>query len=183
MTLRNGCSYPVSLECTCSFRCSLSLLTCAPRRQSRNPPLLPPSITLSHFPSPPVPSTSASQSGKACIPTLSHVLSQLLPLTRTLPLSLDMLNKVSFAPESKEEDLHSGALQLPQGSVLVITEGGVQEGKLVERGTKSLHAPPSVSSKIECIRLDEHQCDARSHIITNSWLRFPVQPILIPNRY
>ena len=68
------------------------------------------------------------------LPALSHILSQLLPLSRTLPLSLSKLNKTPFSPESKNEDLHSGALQLPQGSVLLVTEGGVREGKLVERG-------------------------------------------------
>ena len=70
------------------------------------------------------------------MPTLSHVLSQLLPLSRTLPLSLELLNKVSFTPESKDEDLHAGTLQLPKGSLLLVTEGGVQEGKLVERGMR-----------------------------------------------
>lgn len=53
---------------------------------------------------------------------------------RTLPLSLDTLNKSSFAPESKDEDLHSGVLQLPQRAMLLVTEAGLQEGKLVERG-------------------------------------------------
>lgn len=55
-------------------------------------------------------------------------------MTRTLPLSLDILNKSSFVPESKDEDLHSGILQLPRASMLLITEGGIQEGKLVEKG-------------------------------------------------
>lgn len=59
----------------------------------------------------------------------------------TLPLSLDVLNKGSFVPESKQEDLHSGFLQLSQGSTLLITEGGIQEGKLVEKGP---HLPPSL---------------------------------------
>ncbi|KAI0085418.1 mini-chromosome maintenance replisome factor-domain-containing protein [Irpex rosettiformis] len=107
------------------------LLTIIARVQSRHPPLLPPTLTISHFPPPP---TTESLSPPAAIPSLSDVLSALLPLARTLPLSLDFLNKTRFAPESKEEDLHSGALQIPQGSVLLITEHGVQEGKLVEQG-------------------------------------------------
>lgn len=96
-------------------------------RQSRNPPIFPPTLTISHFPPPP--STSSNTT-----PSLSHILSALLPLARTLPLSLDFLNKNRFAPESKEEDLHSGVLQVPQGSVLLVTEHGIQEGKLVEQG-------------------------------------------------
>lgn len=73
-------------------------------------------------------------------PTLSAVLAELLPLTHTLPLSLPLLNKEPFAPESKDEDLHSGVLQLPQGTVLLVTEGGIQEGKLVDRGVLNVRA-------------------------------------------
>lgn len=125
------------------------LLASIARVQSRNPPLFPPSITLSQFPSPPVPSLtleSEDQSPVLPIPALSHVLSNILPLTRTLPLSLATLNKVPFSPESKDEDLHSGVLQLPQGSVLLITEGGVREGKLIERGLLNINALQEVLS-------------------------------------
>ncbi|TFY68061.1 hypothetical protein EVJ58_g1224 [Rhodofomes roseus] len=115
------------------------LLACIARVQSRNPPLLPPSVTLTHFPSPPlIPSTTAEC--PVPIPTLSVILAELLPLTHTLPLSLPLLNKDAFVPESKDEDLHSGALQLPQGTVLLVTEGGVQEGKLVDRGVLNIRA-------------------------------------------
>ena len=111
-------------------------------RQSRNPPLLQPSITLSQFPSPPIPSVtqqeSTATSPPTYNPTLSHILSEILPLTGTLPLSLPYLNKVSFSPESKDEDLHAGVLQLPKGTVLLVTEGGISEGKLQERGTPIL---------------------------------------------
>lgn len=106
-------------------------------RQSRNPPLLPLSLTISRFPPPPNTPAVSSTDGQTRaieIPTLSLLLSLLLPMTRTLPLSLDILNKSSFVPESKDEDLHSGILQLPKASMLLITEGGIQEGKLVERG-------------------------------------------------
>ncbi|KAJ3553347.1 hypothetical protein NM688_g3664 [Phlebia brevispora] len=117
------------------------LLASIARVESRNPPLLPPSITLSHFPSPPIPSSAPSNEAPlppTDSPTLSHVLSQLLPLSSTLPLSLELFNKVPFAPESKDEDLHSGVLQLPKGSVLLVTEGGIREGKLVERGLTNI---------------------------------------------
>ncbi|KAI0811039.1 putative alanine racemase-domain-containing protein [Irpex lacteus] len=113
------------------------LLTIIARVQSRNPPLLPPTLAISHFPSPePASSNTETQPSKSTdsTPSLTHVLSNILPLARTLPLSLDYLNKTRFAPESKDEDLHSGALQVPQGSVLLVTEHGIQEGKLVEQG-------------------------------------------------
>ncbi|KAI0284000.1 mini-chromosome maintenance replisome factor-domain-containing protein [Russula aff. rugulosa BPL654] len=56
------------------------------------------------------------------------------PLYVTLPLSLDLLNSARFAPESINEDLHSGYLQLAHGTTMLMTEGGIQEGKLIERG-------------------------------------------------
>ncbi|KAJ7632288.1 putative alanine racemase-domain-containing protein [Roridomyces roridus] len=99
--------------------------------QSRTPPLLPLSLTLSRFPASKTPATT---------PNLSIVLSHLLPLLVTLPLSLETLNNSSFSPESKDEDLHSGRLQLPRGSVCVITEGGVTEGDVFDRGVRNLRA-------------------------------------------
>ncbi|KAI0332090.1 hypothetical protein GY45DRAFT_1360443 [Cubamyces sp. BRFM 1775] len=115
------------------------LLSCISRVQSRHPPLLPPSLVISHFPPPPpVPSTTASVPPP--VPTLSTILQLLLPLTDTLPLSLETLNKKRFVPESQEEDLHAGLLQLPQGTVVLITEGGVREGQLVERGVMNVRA-------------------------------------------
>jgi hypothetical protein len=64
----------------------------------------------------------------------------------TLPLSLDLLNSVPFAPESVNEDLHSGYLQLAHGTTILMTEGGVQEGKLVERGVLNVRAIQQVMS-------------------------------------
>jgi len=54
-----------------------------------------------------------------------------------LPLSLDGLNCDNFVPESKDEDLHAGILQVPAGTMFVVTETGVQEGKLIEKGNRS----------------------------------------------
>ena len=71
---------------------------------------------------------------RSATPTLFHVLSQLLPLFSLLPLSLDRLNHDSFTPESKDEDLHSGVMQVPEGSTFLVTESQVEEGKLEERG-------------------------------------------------
>jgi hypothetical protein len=65
------------------------------------------------------------------------VLSDLLPQYLTIPLSLDILNRESFSPESKDEDLHSGYLQVPHETTLLLTENNVREGKLVEKGMSS----------------------------------------------
>lgn len=94
--------------------------------QSRSPPILPPSLTVSNFP--------ALPSNANAVPSVVHVLSHILPTLSMLPLSLAVLNATPFTPESKDENLFSGWLQLPKGSVCVVTEGGVTEGVVSERG-------------------------------------------------
>lgn len=117
--------------------------------QSRNPPLLPPSLTLSRFPRPNEPND---------VPVLSHLLSELLSLSLLLPLTLDFMNNRSFAPESKNEDLHSGMLQLPAGTVVLVTESGIQEGKVLEKGKSSLknsllgHSPVSGVRNVQALQ-------------------------------
>jgi hypothetical protein len=64
-----------------------------------------------------------------------------LPLSVTLPLSLPLLNTSAFTPESKNEDLHAGYLQLPAGCTVLVTESGVAEGKLVEKGIRFFYHP------------------------------------------
>jgi len=58
----------------------------------------------------------------------------------TLSLSLDLLNSAPFVPESVNEDLHSGYLQLAQGTAVLMTESGIEEGKLIERGVLNVQA-------------------------------------------
>lgn len=117
------------------------LLACVARVQSRTRSLNPPSLTLAHYPS-----QASSSSSPSTLPTLSDILSLLLPLHVTLPLSLDLLNSVRFAPESVNEDLHSGYLQLAHGTTMLMTEGGIQEGKLVERGVLNVRTIQQVIS-------------------------------------
>ena len=114
-----------------------------PSSQSRTRSLNPPSLTLAHFP---FQASSSSSSSSSTLPSLSGVLSLLLPLHVTLPLSLDLLNSARFAPESINEDLHSGYLQLAHGTTMLITEGGIQEGKLVERGVLNVRTIQQVIS-------------------------------------
>lgn len=97
--------------------------------QSRNPPVLPPSLQLTRFP---------SSNSMASTPALYSVLSKLLPLLSIVQFSLETLNNDRFTPESSGEDLSSGYLQVPAGSVMLLTETGVQEGNVVEKGTPTL---------------------------------------------
>ena len=102
--------------------------------QSRHPPTLPPSLQLTSFPSPiNGPST----------PSICSVLSKVLSLVSVVKLSLEALNEEPFVPESNGEDLSSGYLQVPVGSVIFLTEAGIKEGKINEKG---IFAPILTSS-------------------------------------
>ncbi|KAF8163088.1 hypothetical protein B0H34DRAFT_694085, partial [Crassisporium funariophilum] len=108
------------------------LLCTIARVRARHPPILPPSLTISRFPAP--------ADKLASTPALCHVLSQILPLVSTIPLSLTTLNETPFCPESKDEDLHSGWLQHPKGATLVLTEGAVTEGGIFNKGVMNIRA-------------------------------------------
>ncbi|TCD63889.1 hypothetical protein EIP91_004798 [Steccherinum ochraceum] len=54
---------------------------------------------------------------------------------------LSTISRVTpFEPESIDEDLHAGALQLPKGTVILVTEQDIQEGKLLDRGVMNVRA-------------------------------------------
>ncbi|KAF8906042.1 putative alanine racemase-domain-containing protein [Gymnopilus junonius] len=108
------------------------LLCALARVRSRHPPVLPLSMTLSSFPSP-VDNLNST-------PALYHTLSQVFPLVSFVPLSLETLNNVQFSPESKDEDLHSGYLQHPKGSILLLTEGQVTEGGIFNKGIMNIRS-------------------------------------------
>ncbi|KAI5121017.1 hypothetical protein M0805_005963 [Coniferiporia weirii] len=111
------------------------LLSCIQPAKARSPALSL-SITLSNFPRP----TTSN------VPTLSHILSEVLPLSLLLPLTLECLNERNFEPESRDEDLHSGILQIPRGSTIIATEVGVKEGELSERGLQNVQALRNVAT-------------------------------------
>jgi hypothetical protein len=82
----------------------------------------------------------------------------------------------SFAPSSQAsadaegEDLHSGALQLPANSVVLVTEAGIQEGKLVEKGSSSIIVL-FLPSRAELMnRHNEHPHPSRSHLDADALL-------------
>ncbi|KAF8582639.1 hypothetical protein K439DRAFT_1635083 [Ramaria rubella] len=110
------------------------LLVSIARVQSRHPPLFPPSLTLSKFPKPDSGTTSSA------VPALTHVLRHLLPIFVHVPLSLPLINSHPFSPESRKETLHSGLLQLPAGTTVLLSDSGVQEGKITESGLKNIQA-------------------------------------------
>ncbi|EJD05672.1 uncharacterized protein FOMMEDRAFT_78038 [Fomitiporia mediterranea MF3/22] len=111
------------------------LLSCLSSVESRNPPLFPLSVTLSELPKP----------DAEDIPAISHVLSELLSLYFLLPLSLKLLNERSFVPESKDEDLHAGILQVPSDTTIVVTETGIAEGSLAQKGIENVQALQEVA--------------------------------------
>ncbi|KAF5383453.1 hypothetical protein D9757_006108 [Collybiopsis confluens] len=139
------------------------LLSVISRVQSRTPPIIPTSLTLSHFPSRSQAATSSSLESPSNVfaaaavssndtPALYHVLSQLVPIITYASLSLPLLNDGAFIPESKpqprsgdsdedtEDELHSGILQLAPSTVCLITDSGVTEGRINERGVRNLRA-------------------------------------------
>lgn len=107
-------------------------------RESRIPPLLPLSLTVSGFPlHSSVPKINpGAESNSTPNPTLSHALNIILSSTTTLPISLSLLNGKPFFPISKEEDLYAGRLQLPTGTAVVITDNAMTEGRVSETGNR-----------------------------------------------
>jgi hypothetical protein len=83
-------------------------------------------LTISGFPSNP--------ENLQATPALYRVLSHLFPIVTLRHLTLDALNNTPFRPMSKDEDLHSGLLQQPKGAILLLTEGAVTEGGILNEG-------------------------------------------------
>lgn len=77
---------------------------------------------------------------------MHSVLQLIYPLINTIPVSLNVLNQTTFFPESKEEDLQSGWLQLPKGSIVLLNEGPVTEGILSSKGMRFFPDPQILNS-------------------------------------
>ena len=83
-------------------------------------------MTISGFPSNP--------ENLQATPALYRVLSHLFPIVTLHPLALHTLNNTPFRPKSEDEGLHSGLLQQPKGAILLLTEGAVTEGGILDEG-------------------------------------------------
>jgi len=94
----------------------------------RSPPILPLSLTIANVPLP-----SASESENLPEPSIKLALGVILPSVIHIPLSISFLNESCMSPVSKEEDLHSGILQLPAGTAVVVSDAYVSEGTLTQR--------------------------------------------------
>ncbi|KAL0947281.1 hypothetical protein HGRIS_013401 [Hohenbuehelia grisea] len=114
------------------------LLCVLSRVQSRTPPILPPSLNISRFPPPST--LSKDSTSPAPEPILPTLLSYILPTVTSVPLSLNTINTTDFYPQSKDEDLHAGWLQLASGSTMCLWEGGLSEGGVNEKGIMNLRA-------------------------------------------
>ena len=88
----------------------------------------------------PAPAPGAAASPVAS--SLQQLLSQLLPLCGSLPISPNALNAATFAP-AKDHDanlLRPGALQLPMGSTVLLDEAMMTAGRLEARGMENIKA-------------------------------------------
>ncbi|KAI7902457.1 putative alanine racemase-domain-containing protein [Cokeromyces recurvatus] len=72
--------------------------------------------------------------------TVADVLESLTVHSVNLPLTIDMLNKTRFSPKSVNENLEAGLLQLVDGTVLLVDETVLDEGKLVDLGVRNFQA-------------------------------------------
>lgn len=145
-------------------------------RESRDPPIYPLHIALSNFPVPPADIRSPRDA------TLCHSLRLIVPRYAYHSLDLDSVNKASFVPESKNEDLHAGVLQVPDSTVLLMTEFGINEGRVGEKG---MFVAPSLSSSckvllIICVGMENIQ--ALHDIISSQVLlyKFPFSHFSFP---
>lgn len=76
---------------------------------------------------------------------LSHILNQLMQKYHDLPLTLSVLNGIPFYPKN-DETLDSGVLQLSKGTMLLVDETAMQEGKLVDMGVRNIQVLNEVIS-------------------------------------
>lgn len=65
---------------------------------------------------------------------LSESLRLIIPRYACHSLNLDFLNNMAFSPESKDEDLHAGLLQVSDSTTLLMAEFGIAEGRINEKG-------------------------------------------------
>lgn len=67
-------------------------------------------------------------------------LSVILPRLVSLDFTISSLNSSRYAPSSQNEDLHSGRLQLPACTCLLVDETRLGEGTLKDAGVRNVQA-------------------------------------------
>jgi len=132
-------------------------------------------MLLTKFPGP-------SSTAPSRTPVLTSVLENLFPTVLTIPLSLKTLNDTSFAPESKDEDLHSGWLQIPQGSLCVVTETDIEEGQVNQKGDARFLLAYGFSDFVISFRLDEPSFPSRNDDKSDTTICLSVQRVLVSDR-
>ena len=75
---------------------------------------------------------------------LRLALSNILPRLVLLDFTISSLNSSQYAPSSQNEDLHSGRLQLPGGTCLLVDETRLGEGTLKDAGVRNVQALTNV---------------------------------------
>ncbi|KAI8097427.1 putative alanine racemase-domain-containing protein [Halteromyces radiatus] len=99
-------------------------------------------ITNFHPSSDPVPqkSTSSLQLSNGPSQSVANMISNLVLHQVSIPLTLDVLNKSRFSPQSVNEDLISGVLQLVPGTHVLVDENELSEGQLGDTGVRNMQA-------------------------------------------
>ncbi|KAI9310838.1 putative alanine racemase-domain-containing protein [Dichotomocladium elegans] len=101
-------------------------------------------LNLTNFPDCSEKLTSLYEPSNKATRVIFGVLENIVHHCVVLPLSIDLLNKTEFMPRSVNESLHSGILQLSTGTLLLVDETALTEGKLVDKGVRNIQALSNV---------------------------------------
>ncbi|ETW02514.1 hypothetical protein H310_06010 [Aphanomyces invadans] len=87
------------------------------------------------------PNANSAAVASACA-QLVKAIHGIVPIATTLNLTLESLNSASFFPRKDYtiDYLHSGLLQLPEGSAVVVDESNMITGQLSDRGTRNIQS-------------------------------------------
>ncbi|CAO3596181.1 unnamed protein product [Absidia cylindrospora] len=72
--------------------------------------------------------------------SIKNLVSSLVLHQVSIPLTLETLNKSRFSPQSVNEDLLSGVLQLVPGTHVIVDESELSEGQLGDTGVRNMQA-------------------------------------------
>ena len=106
---------------------------------------------------------------------LLAILNILLPRIARLDLSIAELNSSTYAPQSRDENLASGMLQLPEETTLFIDETAMGEGTLKDRGEHhrlQILPMPKGSMTDACARQGVRNVQALTRIVTDQTIDY-----------